>query len=90
MDNHNNLLRLKDSDVKLVSAQTFFSVVFSYFLLYAQYDELNAKIHLVLPHSLVMLYNYININKRRAQLIYTSHDLSTINNEVSNKTEPSL
>ena len=50
-------------------------------------DELDAKIHPVLLKYVIMLYNNININKKGAQLIFTSHDLSTMNNEVFRRDE---
>lgn len=50
-------------------------------------DELDAKIHPVLLKYVIMLYNNININKKGAQLIFTSHDLSTMSNEVFRRDE---
>ena len=50
-------------------------------------DELDAKIHPVLLKYVIMLYNNIAINKKGAQLIFTSHDLSTMNNEVFRRDE---
>ena len=50
-------------------------------------DELDAKIHPMLLHYVIMLYNNININKNGAQLIFTSHDLSTMNNSVFRRDE---
>ena len=34
-----------------------------------------------------MLFNDMNINQKGAQLIFTSHDLSTMNNEVFRRDE---
>ena len=45
-------------------------------------DELDAKIHPVLLRHIIMMFNDMNINKKKAQLIFTSHDLSTMNSEV--------
>ena len=45
-------------------------------------DELDAKIHPVLLRHLIMMFNDMSINKKKAQLIFTSHDLSTMNSEV--------
>ncbi len=50
-------------------------------------DELDAKIHPVLLRHVIMMFNDMNINKRGAQLIFTSHDLSTMNNEVFRRDE---
>ena len=40
-------------------------------------DELDAKIHPVLLRYIIMMFNDMEINKHNAQLIFTSHDLST-------------
>ena len=45
-------------------------------------DELDAKIHPVLLRHIIMMFNDMNINRHKAQLIFTSHDLSTMNSEV--------
>ena len=50
-------------------------------------DELDAKIHPILLKYVIMLFNNMNINKKGAQLIFTSHDLSTMNNEVFRRDE---
>lgn len=50
-------------------------------------DELDAKIHPVLLKYVIMLYNNMTINRHGAQLIFTSHDLSTMNNEVFRRDE---
>lgn len=50
-------------------------------------DELDAKIHPVLLRHIIMMYNDLTINRHRAQLIFTSHDLSTMNNEVFRRDE---
>ncbi len=50
-------------------------------------DELDAKIHPVLLRHLIMMFNDMSINKKKAQLIFTSHDLSTMNNEVFRRDE---
>ena len=50
-------------------------------------DELDAKIHPVLLKHIIMLYNNLKINKHGAQLIFTSHDLSTMNSEVFRRDE---
>ena len=50
-------------------------------------DELDAKIHPVLLKYVIMLYNNVTSNKNGAQLIFTSHDLSTMNNEVFRRDE---
>lgn len=50
-------------------------------------DELDAKIHPVLLRHIIMMFNNMNINKHKAQLIFTSHDLSTMNSEVFRRDE---
>ena len=50
-------------------------------------DELDAKIHPLLLKHIIMLYNNFEINKHGAQLIFTSHDLSTMNSEVFRRDE---
>lgn len=50
-------------------------------------DELDAKIHPLLLQHVIMMFNDMSINKKGAQLIFTSHDLSTMNNEVFRRDE---
>ena len=50
-------------------------------------DELDAKIHPILFRHIIMMFNDMNINKHKAQLIFTSHDLSTMNSEVFRRDE---
>ena len=50
-------------------------------------DELDAKIHPVLLKHIIMLYNDLSINKHGAQLIITSHDLSTMNSDIFRRDE---
>ena len=50
-------------------------------------DELDAKIHPVLLKYIIHLFSDQNINKNGAQLIFTSHDLSTMNSEVFRRDE---
>ena len=50
-------------------------------------DELDAKIHPVLLRHLIMMFNDMSINKKKSQLIFTSHDLSTMNSEVFRRDE---
>ena len=50
-------------------------------------DELDAKIHPVLLRHIIMMFNDMKINQHRAQLIFTSHDLSTMNSEVFRRDE---
>ena len=50
-------------------------------------DELDAKIHPVLLRHIIMMFNDMSINKKNAQLIFTSHDLSTMNSEVFRRDE---
>lgn len=50
-------------------------------------DELDAKIHPALLRHIIMLYNDMEVNRKGAQLIFTSHDLSTMNSEVFRRDE---
>lgn len=50
-------------------------------------DELDAKIHPVLLRYVIMLFNNMEINRNGAQLIFTSHDLSTMNNDIFRRDE---
>ncbi|MBQ9887560.1 MAG: ATP-binding protein [Lachnospiraceae bacterium] len=50
-------------------------------------DELDAKIHPILLRYIIMLFNDMCINKHKAQLIFTSHDLSTMNSTVFRRDE---
>lgn len=50
-------------------------------------DELDAKIHPVLLRHIIMMFNDMEINQHGAQLIFTSHDLSTMNSEVFRRDE---
>lgn len=50
-------------------------------------DELDAKIHPVLLRYIIMMFNDMKINKYHAQLIFTSHDLSTMNSEMFRRDE---
>ena len=50
-------------------------------------DELDAKIHPVLLRYIIMLFNNMEVNKSGAQLIFTSHDLSTMNNDIFRRDE---
>jgi len=50
-------------------------------------DELDAKIHPVLLRHIIMMFNNMEINTHKAQLIFTSHDLSTMNNDVFRRDE---
>ena len=45
-------------------------------------DELDTKIHTMLLKYIIMLINDRMINRSKAQLIFTSYDLSTMNSEV--------
>lgn len=50
-------------------------------------DELDANIHPVLLKYLIMTFSDMEKNKKGAQLIFTSHDLSTMNSEVFRRDE---
>ena len=44
-------------------------------------DELDAKLHPLLLEYIIHLFNNPQINTRKSQLIFTSHDLTTMNSE---------
>ena len=50
-------------------------------------DELDAKIHPVLLKYIIMLFKNLEINRHGAQLLFTSNDLSTMNNEIFRRDE---
>ena len=50
-------------------------------------DELDAKIHPLLLRHIIMMFNDMTVNRKGAQLIFTSHDLSTMNSEVFRRDE---
>ena len=50
-------------------------------------DELDAKIHPVLLRYIIMMFSNMEINKHGAQLIFTSHDLSTMNSDIFRRDE---
>lgn len=50
-------------------------------------DELDAKIHPVLLRHIIMMFNDMNINKKKSQLVFTSHDLSTMNSDIFRRDE---
>ena len=50
-------------------------------------DELDAKIHPILLKYIIELFTDKEKNRQGAQLIFTSHDLSTMNNEVFRRDE---
>lgn len=50
-------------------------------------DELDAKIHPMLLQYIIKLFTDMSINKKGGQLIFTSHDLSTMNNDVFRRDE---
>ena len=50
-------------------------------------DESDAKIHPVLLKYLIMTFSNMEKNKKGAQLIFTSHDLSTMNSDVFRRDE---
>ncbi len=50
-------------------------------------DELDAKVHPVLLRYVIMLFNNMEINKNGAQLIFTSHDLTTMNHDIFRRDE---
>ena len=50
-------------------------------------DELDAKLHPVLLKHIIMMFNDPEVNRAGAQLIFTSHDLSTMNSEIFRRDE---
>ncbi len=50
-------------------------------------DELDAKIHPILLKYIITLFCDMGINKNGAQLIFTSHDLSTMNSDIFRRDE---
>jgi AAA15 family ATPase/GTPase len=50
-------------------------------------DELDAKIHPLLLKHIIEMFSDMTINKNKAQLIFTSHDLSTMNSNVFRRDE---
>lgn len=50
-------------------------------------DELDAKIHPLLLKHIIAMFTDMSINRRGGQLIFTSHDLSTMNNDVYRRDE---
>lgn len=50
-------------------------------------DELDAKIHPLLLKNIIERYTDMDINRNGGQLIFTSHDLSTMNSDVFRRDE---
>lgn len=50
-------------------------------------DELDAKIHPLLLKHIIGMYTDMSVNRRGGQLIFTSHDLSTMNNDIYRRDE---
>ena len=50
-------------------------------------DELDAKIHPVLLQNVIERFTDLNINRKGGQLIFTSHDLSTMNSTLFRRDE---
>lgn len=50
-------------------------------------DELDAKLHPKLLKYIIMLFKNLDLNKKKAQLIFTSQDLTTMNNQVFRRDE---
>ena len=50
-------------------------------------DELDAKIHPILLKHIINMFTDLGVNKNKAQLIFTSHDLSTMNSDVFRRDE---
>lgn len=50
-------------------------------------DEFDAKIHPILLKHIINMFTDLSVNKNHAQLIFTSHDLSTMSSEVFRRDE---
>ena len=50
-------------------------------------DELDAKLHPKLLRYVISLFKNTNVNKKGAQLLFTSHDMSTMKNTVFRRDE---
>ena len=50
-------------------------------------DELDAKIHPLLLKHIIGMYTDMSVNRHGGQLIFTSHDLSTMNNDIYRRDE---
>ena len=50
-------------------------------------DELDAKLHPKLLRYVIMLFKNPAVNKHGAQLLFTSHDMSTLKNTVFRRDE---
>lgn len=50
-------------------------------------DELDASLHPLLLKYIINLFSNPEINRNKAQLIFTSHDLSTMNSEIFRRDE---
>ncbi len=50
-------------------------------------DELDAKIHPTLLRYIIELFTNLKVNQHGAQLIFTSHDMSTMNSDVFRRDE---
>ncbi len=50
-------------------------------------DELDAKLHPKLLKFIIQLYKNRQVNRNRAQIIFTSHDLTTMKNDVFRRDE---
>lgn len=50
-------------------------------------DEMDAKLHPLLVQGIIGLYTNPNINRKGAQLLFTSHDITSMNNDVFRRDE---
>ena len=50
-------------------------------------DEMDAKMHPKLLHYVISLFENTNVNKKGAQLLFTSHDMTTMKNTVFRRDE---
>lgn len=50
-------------------------------------DDLDAQLHPLLLRHIIMMFNDMSINQKGGQLVFTSSDLSTMNNEVFRRDE---
>lgn len=50
-------------------------------------DELNAKLHPLLVRFIINMFHDTEVNKNNAQLIYTTHDVFTLTNDIFRRDE---
>ena len=76
-----NILQLSNGTQKLINVLPLVIIALSEGRLLV-FDELDAKLHPKLLKFIIMLFNNPEINTQNAQLIFTSHDISTMKSSV--------